>query len=400
MQSKHKKIGFSGYQREDGSVGVRNYIAIMSTVLCTGPVGSIVSREVEGLIDLSIDFCTAGDETLQRIKGIATNPNIAGLIIVGFGCEGLSEDILADSLLGCKKPLEVFNVRKLGGAFQAADKIVPIAEKMKEKTLLQKKEFFPISELTVGIECGGSDGTSGITSNPATGKAVDLILENGGSVVFGEVCELLGCEHLLIKRAANPDVQKNIEKILEDTKKCFTKKVGRTAFEKKMRIENPRRISQGNIEGGLTTLEEKSLGAVKKSGNKPIDGILSSGDKILKKGLYIVSDPLGSFGTDIGHMSELISCGAQIIIFTTGIGSPVGSSIVPVIKVCGNPKSIHFMKDYIDIDASQILSDERSIQEIGEDIFQRVILVASGKRTKAEIHGLGGFQVLRPDSCI
>ena len=245
-----------------------------------------------------------------------------------------------------------------------------------------KKEEFDVSSLTVGVKCALTDTTSGLTANPAVGYAMDLIIKKGGTVIFGETPEIIGAEHILAKRTVNEEVKKKLFEIVRNTENRV-KTIGVD-----IRGANP---SPGNIKAGITTIEEKSLGAIEKAGHKPIVGVLEYGEKPQSKGLYIMDTP----GHDVESITGIIAGGSQLIVFTTGLGTPIGSPITPVVKVTGNPRTYGSMKDNIDVDVSPVLKGDESINKAGNRIFRCLLEVASGKKTKSEILGHKEFAINR-----
>jgi altronate dehydratase large subunit len=253
-----------------------------------------------------------------------------------------------------------------------------MAEHVKEL----RREPFPLSKLTLAVECGGSDATSGIAANPATGVAADMLIEEGGSVVFGETQEMVGTQHILAKRAVNEEVGKAVYEMVDRQERRM----------KAMGIDT-RFMPKGNIEGGLTTIEEKSLGAIRKGGTKPIQGVLENSrlrfDSPDEPGLWLQDGT----GYDVPSITQMVAAGAQIVVFTTGRGSTTGHAIAPVIKVTGNPDTFVKMQDNIDLNAGTILSGSEPLRSVGERIFEKIVETASGSKTKAEFLGYEDFIV-------
>jgi altronate dehydratase large subunit len=370
---------FLGYERPDGSYGTRNYIAIIPTVICANRVVEKIASKVNGVIALShsCGCCQIEkdlNQTFRTLVGLGLNSNVYGVVVVGLGCEAISGEKLVDEISKSGKSVYHFNIQNEGGTVKSIKKGVKIVKKLSEEAQRQKRKTACLSELIVGTECGGSDWTSGVAANPAVGFASDLIVENGGTVILSETTELVGAEHILAKRAVNEAISKKIFEIVTD-------------YEERIRLLGGSiregQPTPGNIVGGITTLEEKSLGAIYKAGNSKIVDVVDYGERVNKKGLVIMNTP----GCDVESLTGMVAGGAQLIIFTTGRGTPTGNPIAPVIKVTGNPLTFEKMKDNIDINAGKILSHGLSIRDVGQEIFKEIISVASGKLTKAEHHG-------------
>jgi len=252
-----------------------------------------------------------------------------------------------------------------------------------------RREEFDLCHLTVAVDCGGSDATSGIAANPAVGEAIDRLIETGGTAIFTEPGEMIGAEHILARRAVNDDVKKRIFQMVANEEKRW----------RSLDIE-PRWMSPGNVEGGLTTIEEKSLGAIQKGGTKPIQGVLENSlhrlEKPRGKGLYLQDGT----GADVHGVTHMVAAGAQVVIFTTGKGSTIGYAVAPVIKVTGNPRTYGKMEDDMDINAGTIITGHESIREVGERIFHKMASVASGEETQSEALGYKDFEIYGPNPFI
>ena len=381
------KTTFLGYERPKGKVGVRNYIAVIPSVSCAADTATKIASHVTGAVaimnntgcdEVGIDLA----QTLRTLAGFGKNPNIAAVLVIGLGCEVLSPHKLTEEIRKEGKPVECLVIQEVGGTIQTIEKGVTIAQNMAEKVSKIVRRRFNASYLMIGTQCGASDATSGIAANPALGVASDNLIKLGGVSILAETSEMIGAEHWLTKRAVNQKVADRIDFIVR-------------RFEKRMKGFGEdwvgKQPSPGNIEGGLSTIEEKSLGCVAKGGSAPIQGVLEYGDIPQGKGLYIMDTP----GNDIESNTALVAGGCQILCFTTGAGSPVGSPITPVIKITGNPHTYETMNDNIDISAGGILQGEKSIREMGKNIFCEIMAVASGKWTKAEILGCREFCINR-----
>jgi altronate dehydratase large subunit len=367
---------FLGYARPGGRAGTRNYLAIIPTVFCANEVAAAVAKKFrsarpllhhQGCAQLKPD----SDRVTRTLISLGANPNVGGVLLVGLGCESVSLQEVYQGLKDRGQKVEKVLIQGIGGMKQAIKRGIELAAKLDRALSKMKRKPFPVSHLAMGIKCGSSDTTSGLVSNPATGKASDLLLERGGAVIFGETTEFIGAEHLLARRAVTGEVASKIFQIVT----CMEDRVKALGFD--MRGGNP---TPGNIQGGLTTIEEKSLGAICKSGSMPIDGVLEYGEPIPGKGLFVLDSP----GKEAEIMTGLSAAGANVIVFSTGGGAPQGYPIVPVIKVAGNPAKVRRMKDHIDLDASGVLSGQTSLDEMGRKIYDSLLAVGGGKKVKAE----------------
>ena len=367
---------FLGYPRPGGRAGTRNYLAVIPTVFCANEVAMAIARKFksarpllhhQGCAQLKPD----SDRVTQTLISLGANPNVGAVLLVGLGCESVSLQEVYRGLKARRQKVEKVLIQGIGGMKKATKRGIELAAKLDQALSRMKRKPVPASQLAMGIKCGSSDTTSGLVSNPATGKASDLLLARGGTVIFGETTEFIGAEHLLARRAVSGEVASKILHIvtrMEDRVKAL-------GFD--MRGGNP---TPGNIRGGLTTIEEKSLGAICKSGSMPIDGVLEYGEPVPGRGLYALDSP----GKEAEIMTGLSAAGANVIVFSTGGGAPQGYPIIPVIKVAGNPAKVRVMKDHIDLDASGVLSGETTIDEVGQEIYDSLLAVGSGRKVKAE----------------
>ncbi|MEM2914117.1 MAG: UxaA family hydrolase [Candidatus Bathyarchaeia archaeon] len=371
-----------GYERDDGSVGVRNHVLVLPSVACAMEVAMRVANQVEGAKALiHHQGCTQMgldlEITQRTLAALGRNPNVGAVLIVSQGCESVSVERLADDIAKVGKPVEIVTIQELGGVVKTVARGVSIARKMVQEVSQIRRKTFDVSDLTIGIKCGASDATSGIASNPAVGVASDKILNNGGTVIFGETTELIGAEHIIAKRTVSDVISKKIYEIVERMENR-AKEVGVD-----MRGTQP---TPGNIKGGLTTIEEKSLGTIRKAGTSLIQGVLEYAESPKGKGLYVMDTP----GREPEALTGFVAGGAQILLFTTGRGATQGYPIVPVIKITGNSETYKKMIDDIDIDVSSIIEGKETIEEAGNRIYLEILKVASGKKTKAESFGCAG----------
>ena len=376
---------FWGYRRRDGTIGVRNHVLIFPTSASACTVAVKISRELPGTVCVTHPhgFGHLGEEREHMIRamiGFCGNPNVAAVLLVGFNGELLTPGLLAEPLIESGQSVETISIRSSGGTSRAVTTGRELAEKLLRDAAKSERELADISGLVVGTQCGGSDTLSGLTANPALGVACDLLVGEGGTVMISEVAEMLGAEHILARRAASDEVANAIWEITE-AKEASIKSMGVD-----VRGTEP---GPGNIAGGLTTLEEKSLGAIRKGGTSAIAEVVKYAQKPAQRGLVIMDGP----AHDVVSNTGMIACGAQIIVYTTGTGVPIGTPIVPTIKVSTNSAVYDELKDNIDLNAGAILDGGESIRSIGERILKEIVDVASGKLTRAEVLGHDEFAI-------
>jgi altronate dehydratase large subunit len=382
---------FDAFERPDGTFGARSHVAILPSVGCAVEVADRIARAVEGTeAVLHHQGCCQMPPDLDRITnalvGLGRNPNVAAVLVVSLGCEGVDAAVVAARIKESGKPVELISIQELGGTVRAVDAGTKIAVRLAREVMTPPRGSAPLSGLTVGVKCGGSDATSGLASNPAVGRALDRLLETGGTAIFGETTEFIGAEDALAGRCATPEAGAALLAAVRATE------ARANALGVDMRGGQP---TPGNIAGGLTTIEEKSLGAIVKSGSQPIQGMLEYGQAPPGPGLWAMDTP----GREIEVLAGLAAAGAQVILFSTGRGVPQGFPLAPVVKVCGNPATCRHMADEIDFDASGILEGTKTVNEVGDELFDLLLSVASGKATKSEEIGYTNpvdFHVLGP----
>ena len=371
------KRQFMGYVRDNGKVGARNYVAIVPSVVCVNEVcEAIVSQTTNTRAYLHHQGCCQLPPDLERVTdcliGLGTHPNVGAALVVSLGCEGTDTDRLVSSIAASGIPVERVNVQELGGTSAAIEDGINKAQKLVLKISGLQRQPVDMSNYVMGIKCGASDATSGLASNCVIGYVADRIVDLGGTVVFGETTEFIGAEHILAERAATPDVAKDIYRIVNNMEKR-AKSIGCD-----MRKGQP---TPGNIAGGLSSIEEKSLGAIVKSGSHPIQGVLEYPEIINgQKGLWIKDSP----GREIEILTGIAVAGAQCMTFSTGRGAPQGFPTMPVIKICGNPNTYERMKNDMDVNAGRIINGQASIEQIGEEVLDLLVDVLSGLNTKGE----------------
>lgn len=368
------------YLRKDGRKGIRNVTVVAYLVECAHHVArAIVTRADDESVHL-IGFpgCFPNEYSLKIMQALGTHPNVGGVLLVSLGCEGFNREALTQRIKDSGRPVETLVIQQSGGTKRSIDAGLEAIKRLKKRIVDVEKVDMDLNELVVGTICGGSDGTSGISANPAVGKCFDRLAKEGATCIFEETGELIGCEKVMMERAITPELAHEIEQSVVKAVDYY-------------RIMGYGSFAPGNAEGGLTTQEEKSMGAYAKSGSSQIHGLIKPGDIPPQGGLYlmdVVPDGEPRFGfpniADNAEIVELIASGSHVILFTTGRGSVVGSAISPVIKVCANPETYRNMKDDMDVDAGRIIEGEATLDEVGDEIYQLVQAVARGAQSKSE----------------
>jgi altronate hydrolase len=372
-----------GYLRADGRKGIRNIVIVTYLVECAHHVArAIVTQSANSNVQL-IGFpgCYPNEYSLKIMEGLCTHPNVAGVLNISLGCEGFNREQLSSTISASGRPVETLVIQKSGGTKTTIEQgLAKVQELLSVAESSQIVPIFP-DELVVGTICGGSDGTSGIGANPAVGHCFDKLIEQDAVCIFEETGELIGCEQIMAERAITPELGEEIMKSVEKAETYYTQ-MGYGSF------------APGNAEGGLTTQEEKSMGAYAKSGSSKIHGLIKPGDIPTQGGLYLMDvvpdgDPMFGFPNivDSAEIIEMIASGAHMILFTTGRGSVVGSAISPVIKVCANPETYNNLSEDMDVNAGKVINGEASVAQVGDEIFDLVCQVANGKQTKSEALG-------------
>ena len=369
-----------GYPRSDGRKGIRNHVAVAYLVECAHHVARAVAASFPSDAVHLIGFpgCYPNDYAAKMMERLCTHPNVGAVLLVSLGCESFDKRRLAARVAASGRPVETIVIQATGGtrASLAAGRAW-VAARLDE---LADAPTVPmaVSELVVGTVCGGSDGTSGITGNPAAGRAFDLLVAAGGTGIFEETGELIGCEHIMAARAATPALAEELKASVAKAARYYAT-LGYGSF------------APGNADGGLSTIEEKSMGAYAKSGSSPISGLIKPGDVPGRGGLYlldVVPDGEVRFGfpniNDTAEIAELIACGSHAVIFVTGRGSVVGSAVAPVVKVCANPETYRRMADDMDVDAGRIIEGRATLDEVGQEILALIQGLAAGGRTRSE----------------
>ena len=388
---------FKGYKRSNGKVGTRNYIGILTSVNCSATAAKNIAEaftkdqlesypNVDGVVSFThgsgcgSNFSGDGFEALQRVLlGYIQHPNLAGILLIGLGCEANQIKFLLDAYNLKENPFfKTMTLQDMGGLRKTITEGIQCVEAMLPEINKMERTDQSVEYLNVALQCGGSDAWSGITSNPSLGYAADLIVKNGGTAILAETPEIYGAEHMLTRRAISPEVGKKlIDRIhwWEDY----------TARNKASLNNNP---SPGNKAGGLTTILEKSLGAAAKGGTTPLNDVLLYAQKANKKGFLFMDSP----GYDPTSVTGQVASGCNIVTFTTGRGSCFGCKPSPSIKIASNTEMYNKMVEDMDVNAGKVISDNKSIEDVGQEIFDSIVRVASGEKSKSEAQGLGDLE--------
>ncbi len=379
-------LKFWGYRRAEGRPGIRNHVLILPSCACGSESSRIVASQVRGAVNIVFNTgCSdvaANTAMSQKVlTGFACNPNVYGVVIIGLGCETVGHKQLREKIQAMtSKPVVSFGIQEEGGTLKTIEKAVRAAREMAAQAGMVQKELFDISELFLGIECGGSDATSGIASNPAVGELSDRLVDMGATTMMSESIEWIGGEHVVAKRAATSRIHNEIIEV------CRAYEEHLKAAGQDCRAGQP---TPGNKAGGLSTLDEKSLGCIRKGGTRPIVEVLEQAAKPTRHGAVVMD----TAGYDISSVTSMVAGGCQAVIFTTGRGTPTGNAIVPVLKVTANEVTYRSMEDNMDVDLSAIIRGEKTYQEMGEELVHVIHDVCNGKLTKAEAYGFSDIAV-------
>ncbi len=371
---------FYGYPRPDGTFGARNHVAVIPSVTCAGDVAQAVCRQVAGTVCyLHHQGCCQLPPDLERVTdtliSLGKSPNVGAVLIVTLGCEGTDHERMYEELAQTGKPVRKIAIQELGGTAPAIARGIEEARELVLAISAQQRVEAGIENVIMSIKCGASDTTSGMASNCVIGRVADRLVDLGATVVFGETTEFIGGEDLLAARAVSPEVARRIYEIV-DAMETRAKSVGCD-----MRRGQP---TPGNIAGGLSSIEEKSLGAIVKSGTRPIQGVLDYPETAFgKKGLWIKDTP----GREPEILTGMAATGAQFMCFSTGRGAPQGFPSMPVVKICGNPHTYQRMRGDMDVDAGRIIEGAASIDQVADETFELILRVLAGELTKNEAIG-------------
>jgi altronate dehydratase large subunit len=365
---------FLGYRRENGAVGVRNWVAVVSVMDNCNPVTRAIAHAVDGTIPVTTLFVRGQvgrdlELAFDSLAGMGSNPNIAAVLLVGLEEKSIEE--VARRIRPSGKPVEAIHLQP-SGTINAVAEGTRRAMRLVLRASAARRELAPMSALVVGVECGGSDTTSGLTCNPTIGRMADRLIDDGGTVIISETAEFVGAEHLFAARAVDAAVRKAfvdaVHHLEQEAARCGVDLTG----------TNP---APDNIRGGLTTLEEKALGAMAKAGSRPLTGVLGYGQAPQRKGLHFMDAPAPA----VENLTAFAAAGCQLIFFGTGVGNPIGNMVTPTVKVCGNVNTLRTMADNIDVDVSGILETGAKVSDLGDRLFDYAAEIASGTRTTSEV---------------
>ena len=385
---------FQGYRRPDGRVGVRNHLLVVPTVMCSSVVAERVAAAVAPIGSALPHTGGCGqlgpdrDATHETLAAYCGHPNVGAVLVIALGCEQVVAQHLADAARRAGKPAQVVAIQSEGGTVRTTARAIEIARTMVAELERAPRETCDIADLILCVKCGGSDYTSGLASNPALGRVADRLVDLGGAAVLGEIAEIMGAEHLLAARAATPETAAHLLRVVS--------RVESEAIALGLDIRGTQ-PSPGNIMGGLTTIEEKSLGATHKAGERTrLEEVVGYAAPITKRGLTVMDTP----GLDVEAVTGMVGGGAQVVVFTTGLGTPTGNPIAPVIKITGNVRTGVSMRDNIDLDVSGVLDRSETLDAAAGRLFDEILAVCSGRDTAAERLGHGEFAIHRHNPTI
>jgi altronate dehydratase large subunit len=377
------KSSWSGFLRSDGRKGVRNLVLIIYTVECAQHVAHAIAADEDDVHVIGFPGCYDNAYAIRLMLALARHPNVGAALSVGLGCEYTQPEKIAKVVRESGRPAEWFFIQQSGGTRSSVAKGKEIVARLREK-IRQETQRVPmtLADLTIGCECGGSDGTSGLAGNPTVGAFFDLLADAGGRAVFEETVEMIGLREHLLARAANADAKQQLAATYDKA-------------ERYCRSVRQWSVSPGNFAGGLTTIEEKSLGAFAKSGTRRIQGVIRVAEPPRGPGLWILDsvpdEHFMQFGytnpNDTEGIMDLISAGSQIVLFVTGRGSVIGSPIAPLIKITGNSATFRAMPEDMDFNAGRVLSGELTMAQAGRELAEMVVRVASGEPSRPEVLG-------------
>ena len=376
---------FMGYRRTDGHVGIRNHVVVMPGCICSAGAARKICEKSGATYLYNPNGCAqdARDTamTLEILSGLIANGNVYGALIVGLGCESIQEARYMEAIRKkTDNPVRYISIQKEGGLGRTVAHGLELVAQLQQEARACRRESCDISELIVGLECGGSDPTSGFSINVVLGNTSDRLVDLGGTTILCETPEAIGAENILKRRGCTPQVgQQLYDAVLANERRHLE-------AGEDIRNVNP---SPGNKAGGLTTLEEKSIGCVHKSGTRPFQAVYSYGQMVDKKGLVFMD------GTayDVASTMSLIAGGAQLVVFTTGLGTPVGSAIAPVLKATGNGHTAQWLEDIIDFDSSASITGEKTVEALGDELLKYICRVCDGELVKAEINGISDMAI-------
>jgi altronate dehydratase large subunit len=378
---------FHGYRRADGTVGVRNHVVVLSTVVCANTVAERIALQVPGTVSLThphgcghlgADF----DLVVDTLVRLGSHPNVAATLVVGLGCEQIEAAMVRERIRRTGRQAQSIIIQEAGGTLKAIAQGTEMARAMVSEAARFTRESAPLSDLVVAMECGSSDATSGIASNPIVGLLSDRLVAAGATVFLGEAAELLGAEHILARRAVTPRIGEQLVQMVAQVERLAD------TMGVDIRGSQP---TPGNIAGGISTIEEKSLGCVHKAGMAPIQGVVGFGERPAGRGLYVMDTP----GQDAECTTGMVAGGAQIVVFTTGRGTPLGNPVAPVIKVTGNARTALTMADHIDFRVDSLITGAADPEDLAAGLWDLLLEVADGRPVAAEVLGHREFALHR-----
>lgn len=366
---------FLGYPRADGSVGIRNHVAVIAVMDNVNPVVRRICEQVLGTVPICAAYGRgqSGADLEQHDRVLINygmHPNVAATLVVGL--EGKTTERITKAIAQSGRPVMQLNIQSCGGTVLAVQEGVQKAVELVVEASAISRQKYPIEQLVIGVECGASDATSGLTANAVTGLVSDWLVEQKGTVILSETDEIVGAEHLLAQRASTPEIGQEILNVVKRLEQL-------SAFQGIQLWP----LGEDNIAGGLTTVEEKSLGAIRKGGTSSVNEVVDYGVKPTKKGLIFMDAP----APGVENVCAIAAGGAHLIVFNTGVGNPIGHALCPTIKVTGNPQTAVHFKDNIDIDVSAILTQGQTLSEAAKKVQSSVLGVANGRYTKSEVLG-------------
>ncbi|MBC7235128.1 MAG: UxaA family hydrolase [Chloroflexi bacterium] len=367
-------IDILGYRRSDGSLGIRNHVAVIYTVECAKVVAARIAAQFPNTqLFGRRTGCFYSGPIRDKLVALGRHPNVASALVVGLGCEYIDAAEVAEAIGETGKPTASLIITRSGGTLRSLEQGCKLLDGLVQAAYTAPRALLAVADLVVAMDCAGSDATSGLASNPAVGAAADLLVDAGATVYFFNIWkELIGVGDILAKRAVNAEIAAKLRAVCPD--------------------EGDPDVNWGNMQGGITTYREKAAGALAKGGTRPIQGVIDSFRRPERHGLYLqIPVPDSSEGeSDPQCAMQMAAAGAHIVVETTGVGTVTGGVVAPVIKVCANPQTIALLGDDMDIDASPILLGEKTVAEVGQEIYAEILAVAAGKRTRPEM--LGHFE--------
>jgi len=370
-------LTFPAYLRADGRAGARNHLLVLPSVFCANVAAQRIAEAVPGAIALPHPYgCAQLDiaRTADVLAGLGAHPNVGATVVVGLGCEMLQADDLAARIAAAGQTVEALSIQREGGTLKTITRGRELAHKLAAHLAAKQRQAAPLSKLVLATECGGSDATSGLGANPVIGAVADRVVAAGGTVLLSETTELMGAEHILARRAVSAAVGRQLVEIVAAVERETL------ALGADLRGSQP---TPGNMAGGLTTIEEKSLGCIYKAGSSPLRGVLAYAGPPPGPGLFVMDAP----GHDAESVVAMVAGGAQVVLFSTGRGTPLGAPVAPVIKLTANPRTAQSMADHIDFSAASVIGGETTVPAAGEALWAVLLHVLAGQQTANEILG-------------